>query len=309
MKDMQHQHGDDMGVFLSVCETGSFAAGSTRLGLSASAVAKAVARLEERLRIRLFQRSTRRLSLTAEGVVYRDACLKARREIERAEFAISSLSQEPSGALHVSLPPLFGARIVAPALYSLCRRWPNLDLRISTSTIPSDLLDGETDLAVRIGEVADTNGLMSRALGSQKVVLCASADYFADRMIPYRIEDLAEHALIASPVNGKPGPWQFRNADGNLLAWHPKTRLVLEGSLLTLSAIKEGEGLGLVPRWLVRDDLASGRLVSVLDDRIAGHLPIQALWPASPAMLPRLRVAIDAIVDATKPLLVDGALL
>jgi DNA-binding transcriptional LysR family regulator len=93
-----------------------------------------------------------------------------------------------------------------------------------------------------------------------------------------------------------------------MVSWHPKARLVLDGSLLTHSAICGGQGLGLLPRWLVRDELASGRLVSLMDDRIAGHPPIHAIWPASPVMLPRLRVAIDAIVAVTRPLLKDGTL-
>lgn len=305
---MRHQSGDDIGAFLAVCEAGSFVAASVHLRLSASAVAKSVGRLENRLGIRLFQRTTRRLHLTAEGVIYRDVCQRARKEIERTEAAIAGLAHEPVGTLNVSLPPLFGARIVAPALYALSRQWVNLDFSISTSTEPSNLLDGTTDLAVRIGEVPDVSGLKARLLGYQRIVLCASKAYFEGRPVPQKIEDLADHTVIASPRNGKPAPWQFRGAENELQTWHPKARLLLDGSLLTFSAIVEGQGLGLLPRWLIRDELASGRLVSVLDDRVAGHLPIHVLWPASPLMLPRLRVAIDAIVHATRPLFMDGTL-
>lgn len=305
---MRHQSGDDIGVFLMVCEAGSFVATSLRLRLSASAVAKAIGRLESRLGIRLFQRTTRVLNLTAEGLVYRDVCLRARSEIERAEVAIAGLMHEPAGMLHVSLPPLFGAKIVAPALYALCREWPNLDFSLSTSTEPSNLLDGTTDLAVRIGEIPDVSGLTARSLGLQQIVLCGSPSYFETRPMPQSVADLDDHDVIAAPRQGKPAPWQFRSLDGEIVNWHPKARLVLDGSLLTHSAICDGQGLGLLPRWLVRDELVSGRLVSLMDDRIAGHLPIHAIWPASPVMLPRLRVAIDAIVAVTRPLLKDGTL-
>lgn len=305
---MRHQSGDDIGVFLVVCEAGSFVAASLRLRLSASAVAKSVGRLEGRLGIRLFQRTTRSLNLTAEGVVYRDVCLRARSEIERAEGAIAGLAHEPAGTLQVSLPPLFGAQIIAPALYALCRQWPNLDFSISTSTEPSNLLDGTTDLAVRIGEIPDVSGLTARSLGLQRIVLCGSPGYFETRPIPQSVTDLEDHDVIAAPRQGKAAPWLFRSADGEILTWRPKARLVLDGSLLTHSAIFDGQGLGLLPRWLVRDELASGRLVSLLDERIAGHLPIHAIWPTSPVMLPRLRVAIDAIVAVTRPLLKDGTL-
>jgi DNA-binding transcriptional LysR family regulator len=305
---MRHQSGDDIGVFLMVCEAGSFVAASLRLRLSASAVAKAVGRLENRLGIRLFQRTTRSLNLTAEGLVYRDVCLRARSEIERAEVAIAGLTHEPAGTLHVSLPPLFGAKIIAPALYALCRQWPNFDFSISTSTAPSNLLDGTTDLAVRIGEVPDVSGLTARFLGQQQIVLCGSPRYLETRSVPQSVVDLEDHNVIATPRQGKAAPWQFLSVDGEMLTWQPKARLVLDGSLLTHSAICDGQGLGLLPRWLVRDELASGRLISLLDDRIAGHLPIHAIWPTSPVMLPRLRVAIDAIVAVTRPLLKDGTL-
>jgi len=305
---MRHQSGDDIGVFLMVCEAGSFVAASLRLRLSASAVAKAIGRLESRLGIRLFQRTTRVLNLTAEGLVYRDVCLRARSEIERVEVAIAGLAHEPAGTLQVSLPPLFGAKIIAPALYALCRDWPNLNFSISTSTEPSNLLDGTTDLAVRIGEIPDVSGLTTRSLGLQQLALCGSSSYFETRPVPQSVADLDDHDVIAAPRQGKPAPWQFRSLDGEMLNWHPKARLVLDGSLLTHSAICNGQGLGLLPRWLVRDELASGRLVSLMDDRIAGHLAIHAIWPASPVMLPRLRVAIDAIVTVTRPLLKDGTL-
>lgn len=305
---MQHQSGDDIGVFLAVCEAGSFIGASSRLRLSASAVAKAVSRLENRLHVRLFLRTTRRLSLTAEGLAYRDVCRKARTEIEHAETVIAGLSRQPAGMVRISLPPLLGARIVAPALYSLARQWPDLEFGISTSTETINMLDGSVDLAVRIGEVPDVSGLMARQLGMQRIVLCASSAYFADRPVPMTIEELSGHEVIGTWRKGVLSPWRFRQDGGEIVNWHPQARLLLDGSLLTLSAVSAGHGLGLLPRWLVRDELEAGRLVSVLDDRIAGHLPIHAIWPASPVMLPRLRVAIDAIVEATRSLLVDGEL-
>ncbi len=305
---MQHQPGDDIGVFLAVCEAGSFVAASTRLRLSASAVAKAIGRIEKRLNIRLFKRTTRSLSLTVEGIAYRDVCETAWRDIHRVETIISGLSDEPAGTLNVSLPPLFGSQIVAPALYALSRKWPRLSLDISTSIEHINLADSGIDLAVRIGELPDTGGLIARRLGVQRLVLCGSRGYFDNRRPPETIEDLADHDLIGAPKNGRPAPWQFRLPSGELSIWHPRTRLLLEGSLLTLSAIRSGQGLGLVPQWLVRDEISGGQLISVLEDRISGHLPVHAVWSAAPIMLPRLRVAIDAIVEATALELTSGAI-
>lgn len=297
---MQHYSGDDIGVFLAVCEAGSFAAASKRLRLSPSAVAKAVARLEARLSVRLFKRTTRSLSLTEEGGAYRDVCASGRQQVERVEMALRNISHEPAGLVRISLPPLLGAEVIAPALYDLTRAWPNLRYDVVASTTPSDLHEDNVDLAVRIGEVPDAAGLMARLLGQQDIVLCGSASYFSARAKPASIEDLDDHDVIGTSGTGKAAPWQFKRADGALLTWTPHPRLLLDGSLLALSAIRGGHGLGRVPRWLVQADIDAGRIVTVLDDRIAGHLPVHVLWPASPVMLPRLRVSIDAIVAAAR---------
>lgn len=303
-----HQQGDDIGVFLAVCKTSSFVAASERLRLSASAVAKAIARIEIRLGIRLFHRTTRTLRLTSEGAVYRDVCLAARKDIERTESALSSLAREPAGRLRISLPPLFGARVVAPALYQLCRQWPSLDLEISATASISDLINDGVDLAVRIGDLPDVAGLVARSVGIQRVALCGSASYFRTRAVPTEIEDLPEHDLIAQSSAGSPHSWMLRQTDGEVIALRPKPRLLLDGSLLTLSAIREGQGIGILPRWLVRDELTRGDMIAVLENRVAGHLPINVIWLASPVMLPRLRVAIDAIVSCIQARLVSGAL-
>lgn len=302
---MKHQSGDDIGVFLEVCEAGSFIAAATQLALSPSAVAKAVARLEGRLHVTLFQRTTRRLNLTAEGRIYLAACARARADMQRTEALILSLAREPTGLLHVTVPPLFGAQIVAPVLYDLCRHYPGLEFNISTSTETVDLVADGLDLAIRIGALPDTAGLMARRLGMQRVVLCASKAYFENRALPCSLQDLWNHELIGSPRGDAAVPWSFQDVDGKIVSWIPKARLLLEGSLLTLSAIRQGHGLGMVPHWLVRHELESGQLISVFEDRIVGHLPIHVIWPASTIVLPRLRVAIDAIVKVTRPLLLE----
>lgn len=296
---MQHHSGDDIGVFLAVCDAGSFVAASRRLHLSASAVAKAIGRLEYRLQTRLFLRTTRSLSLTQEGLGYREACQSAREQIERAEMVLRNFRDEPVGTVRISLPPLLGTRIVAPALYELGRSWPSLHYEISTSTTRSDLFEGEVDLAVRIGALPDLSGLIARRLGEQRIVLCGSSAYFSNRPRPMCIGDLKDHDVIGMVRNGKPAPWQFKQANGEWVMWTPHSRLLLDGSLLTLFAIAEGQGIGLVPRWLVEEDIAQGRIISILDDIVAGHLDVHVIWPASPVLLPRLRVTIDAIQKAT----------
>lgn len=292
--------GDDVSVFLAVCDAGSFAAAAPRLALTASAVAKAIGRLEARLNVRLFHRTTRRLAMTAEAEVYREACRAARNRIGVVEAELTLLASEPAGTVRVSLPPLLGTQLLAPALYALCDKWPRLRFDISTSTTLSDLVGEGIDLAVRIGELPDLPGVTARRLGIQRVVLCGSRGYFSQCKVPRDIDDLAEHDLIAAARQGRAAPWQFLTRDGDRQTFIPEPRLLLDGSMLTLAAIRAGRGLGFLPHWLVRDQLADGELVSALDDRVTGHLPVHAIWITSPVMLPRLRMTIDAIAEAAR---------
>jgi DNA-binding transcriptional LysR family regulator len=141
---------------------------------------------------------------------------------------------------------------------------------------------------------------MTRYLGRQDIVLRGSEAYFSRHSRPRTTEDLRDLALIGTVRNGKASPWHFRQTDGTVLSWTPDARLLLDGSLLTLAAIREGYGLGLVPRWLVEEDLRAGHVTTVLEESVSGHLPVHVLWPASPVMLSRIRVTIDAIVASAR---------
>ncbi len=287
-------------IFLAVCETGNFVRAAEVVGLTASAVAKAIARLEGRLRVKVFHRTTRRLGLTPEGEIYQTVCRAALSEIDRVEASLASLTDTPMGLVRLSLPPLLGARIIAPALYALHDRYPGLRYDLSTDIDKVDLIERGIDVAVRVGALPDVAGLQLRQLGLQRVVLCASRSYFANRSVPETISDLPQHALIASSRRGRIVPWRFRGEQGAEDAWLPPARLTLDGALLAHGAIMAGQGLGMLPRWLVQKDIATGLVVPVLEDQVAGHLPIQAIWPSSSVTLPSLRVTLDAMILAVK---------
>jgi len=285
-------------VFLAVCHAGSFARAADGLALSPSAIAKTIARLEARLKVRLFDRTTRRLSLTPEGQTYEEACRRATGDIDQVEASLAQAASTPSGMLRVSLPPLFGTEVIAPVLHALADRHPALSFDISLDIERVDLLARGVDLAVRIGELPDVSGLTARRLGMQEVVLCASPAYLERHGEPISRDDLSRHALIATAHRGQPVPWQLLDDDGRIESWSPPSRLSTDSSMLTLAAVRGGRGIGLLPRWLVAQDLAAARLRTLMAGRIAGHLPIHALWLTAPVMLPRLRVAIDAIAEA-----------
>lgn len=301
------QSGDDTAVFLAVCAAGSFAAAAPRLALTPSAVAKAVARIEARLQVRLFHRTTRSLVPTPEALVYREACLAARHHLERVEADLALLASEPAGPLRVSLPPLLGTRVVAPALYALCRQWPRLRLAVTLSTQAVAMPGQDCDLALRIGALPDLPGLVARGVGEQRIMLCAARHYLAERAAPQTPADLAGHDLIATARADGLVPWHLLGPEGERTTVQPEAQLALDGGMLSLDAIRAGHGIGQVPEWLAREDLASGALVAVLPGQVLGHLPVHLLWPAGPTMLPRLRVAIDAMAQATRAVLAPPA--
>ncbi|MGG2141750.1 LysR substrate-binding domain-containing protein [Symbiopectobacterium sp. RP] len=190
---------------------------------------------------------------------------------------LASTTAEPAGLLAVSVPPLLGAQVVTPTLLALCQQWPQLSISVSPSVDMADLFDGSVDLAVRVGEVPDAAGIVAKRLGTQRIVLCGTLGYFAQSPPLHGIDDLHRHILIGTLKEGYAAPWHFQLADKTHRVMTPDTRLLLDGALLTLNAIKAGYCLGRVPYWLVKEELERGVLVSVLDEVIAGHLPVHAL--------------------------------
>jgi DNA-binding transcriptional LysR family regulator len=294
-------------IFLAVCSARSFAAAATQLHLSPSAVAKAIARLEARLGVRLLERTTRRLQLTQEGERYFSICRQSLDEIDRVEVELAATRTEPSGLVRISLPPLFGISVIAPALFALADAHPLLSFDMTLKGEKVDFHAQRVDLAVRIGHLPDTSGLTARRLGIQTIVLCASSRYLDRYGTPQSISDLAAHRLVAT--SGEKGivPWPIAGPDRGVETWAPPARLLLDGSALTLSAIKADCGIGLLPQWLAAPALASGALKQVMAGRIESDLPIHVVWPSTPMMLPRLRVTIDAIVAATRQSMISDA--
>lgn len=284
-------------AFVEAGQADSFAKAGERLGLSASAVGKTIARIEARLGVRLFHRTTRKLSLTDEGRSYYESCVRALAELESAEAALLDGRQHPSGWLRVNLPDLFGRKCAAPMLLQLARRYPQLRLEVSFENRFADLAAEGIDLAVRIGQLPDSSGLVARRIGWQDLILCAAPDYLDRTSQPSRLADLAAHACVTQVRGGGEEPWLFLDGAGL-----PR-RLPVRGHhrFAALDVLAEAAcaamGIAQMPLWLARDHLANGRLVPVLPDLRQPRLPIHALWLQSPTIAQRVRVAIDALVQ------------
>jgi DNA-binding transcriptional LysR family regulator len=285
-------------VFVEAVEAGGFAAAAARLNLSRSAVGKAVARLEGRLGVRLFHRTTRSQGLTEDGQAYYERCLRALEEIRAGEAMLESGRREVAGRLRVSMPVLFGRRCAAPILADLARRHPRLELDLSFCDRLVDLVEDGFDLGIRTGPPGDWPGLMMRRIGAQRMSVCASPAYLTAYGAPRRIEDLAGHEAIAYGRAGHVRPWCFPSAGRPDIEFVPPARLRFDDLEAIADAAVAGMGLAWLPCWLIRDRVRSGELTCVLAENPGLVFDCRAVWPQTPHLPLRVRLAIDALAAA-----------
>ena len=283
-------------VFVTAAETGSFSAAAEKLHLTRSAVAKAVARVEGRLGVRLFHRTTRSQVLTDDGQVYFERCVRALEELKAGEATLESGRHQAAGRLRVSVPVLFGRRCVAPVLARLAAGHPALELDLSFSDRPVDLAEDGFDLAIRNGEVGDGAGLMTRTISLQRMTVFASPAYLAACGAPGTLADLARHRAITYGRAGRIRAWQFPvGANGAPVEATPPSRLRFDDLEAIADAIEAGHGLAWLPCWLIRDRVRAGTLVPLLEDIPPMVFRTHALWPRTPHLPLRVRLAIDAL--------------
>ena len=204
----------DIPVFVAAVEAGSFAQAAIRLHLSRSAVGKSIARLEQRLGVRLFQRTTRSQSLTDNGALFYERCLRALEEIRGAESLLETGKQQVSGRLRVAMPVLFGRQCVAPLLIALAQEHPGLELEMSFSDRVVDLVEEGFDMAVRNGTLQDSSVLVARKLGEHRMVLCAAPEYLLKKGQPQSVNDLSQHTAINYLSAGRVLSWQLMDNEG-----------------------------------------------------------------------------------------------
>ncbi|PPU17857.1 LysR family transcriptional regulator [Xanthomonas arboricola] len=286
---------DGVQLFVEVVEAGGFAKAGQRLSLTRSAVGKAIARLEDRLGVQLFQRTTRSQCLTEDGQQYYERCLRAIEELRVGEVMLENGQREVAGKLRVTLPVLFGRHCVAPILRSYARQHPKLELELHLSDRSVDLIAEGFDLAVRNGAVANGSSLRSRRLLSQRKVLCVSQDYLAAHGEPRTLEDLADHALLPYWRNGHGLVWRLPNAQGQLVDVAVSSRMRLNDLEVIAAAATEGMGLAWLPYWLVRERMQRGELVEIWGDRPSTVMECSAVWPSMQYLPLRSRLAIDLL--------------
>ncbi|MBB1604377.1 LysR family transcriptional regulator [Variovorax sp. UMC13] len=281
-----------LAVFIQVAETRSFVAAGRAMGVSASAIGKRVARLEERLGVRLFHRSTRSITLTAEGALFLARSRRVLAEVEAAEQELSHSAGAPRGKLRVSLPLV--SSLVLPLLADFMREHPAIELDLDFSDRLVDVIEEGFDAVVRTGELSDSR-LSLRRLGSFSQWLVASPEYLQRCGTPATPADLAAHACLhyRYPATGKVEVWPLRPGPDGAEA-RPPTSMVCNNMETRLCFALRGRGIALLPDFCTREALAAGRLQRVLVDHMRPHaIGLGVLWPSGRHPSPKLRAFVD----------------
>ncbi|SAL11117.1 LysR family transcriptional regulator [Caballeronia peredens] len=292
-------HMSGMVIFTRAAETLSFAEAGRQLGLSASAIGKAIARLEARLEVRLFHRSTRSVRLTPEGELFLARSQRILGEIEEAESELAISRARPAGRLRVSIP-LVGT-LLMPVLSAFMREFPEVQLDIDFSDRIVDVIEDRFDVVLRTGDAIDSQ-LTMRMLGHYTHLIVGSPAYLAQRGVPAAPEELAGHACLQHRFSktGRLRRWFFMRDGAAFEVELPSTAIASAVEPL-IALAEEGLGLANVPDYTVRRQLADGSLVAVLREFTADSIPFRALWPSGRMTPPKVRVFVDFLSQRLFP--------
>ncbi|MDX1610462.1 MAG: LysR family transcriptional regulator [Halofilum sp. (in: g-proteobacteria)] len=287
---------EEMRVFAAVVEADSFVGAAEALGMSKAAVSRHVGQLEARLGVRLLHRTTRKLSLTAEGGVFHARCTELLAELEASEAEITARSGEAAGLVRVNAPVTFGIRHLAPLWGRFQAAHPRVTLDLTLSDRLVDVVDEGYDLAIRIGRL-QSSALVSRRLSSTRLVLCAAPDYVARHGAPTHPAELADHAVWAYSHFAPGDAWPFEGPDGPATARIRPLVRTNSGDTCRVAAL-QGRCIVLQPTFLVGPDLQSGDLVELMPEYRSLELGVHALYPSRRHLPPKVRLLIDLLVEA-----------
>jgi DNA-binding transcriptional LysR family regulator len=283
-------------VFTRVVEHGGFTAASRRLGMSVSAVTKTIARLEDELGVQLFNRTTRQLNTTEYGQEFYRRCAVILADLEDAEMALQAGSIAARGRVRAVVPFSFGRVTLVPELPNFFQRYPEIDLEIDFSDKAVDLIGEGYDIAVRTGQITDSR-LITRLLTRSPLVTVGSPRYLTRRGRPSTPEDLKDHNCIV----GRFGPeWRFRGLNGREMSVAVRGNAVINSGDALREAAVAGVGVAQGTWWLMRKDLESGAVESVLTAYALEGAPISLLYPANRHLPTKVRVFLNFLVEITQ---------
>lgn len=284
-------------AFSETAKRGGFAAAARELGASPSTLAKSVGRLEASLGLRLFHRTTRQVSLTADGERLFRRCQRVLAELDELQSEAAGARAAASGMLRIDMPIVYGRKVILPLLARLVNAHPALELDVRLSDAYVDLVKDGVDVAIRAGELDDST-LVARRFASQQLILVASPSYLRDHGTPGTLDALAahRHILFRLPGRGRDRPRQFA-VEGRTIALRPVQGARFNDGDAMVQAAALGLGLAQLPDYMAAEEVAAGRLVEVLAQHRPPAMPIYAVMPGSRMVPARVRVLLDALAE------------
>lgn len=284
-----------MRVFAAVAEAESFNGGARRLGLSPPAVTRAIAGLEQHLGVRLFTRTTRRVRVTDAGQRYLDAVRRLLVDVEEADASAIGATLRPRGRLAITAPTLFGRLFVMPGVIEYLQRYPEMSVTALLVDRVVDLIDEGQDVGVRIGQLADST-LQAIPVGQVRRVVCAAPRYLAARGTPQTPAELTQHAIISAGAVTPGQEWRFEH-HGRSTRVRVEPRLTVTSNEAAIAAALAGAGLTMLLSYQVGQPLASGALVTVLQEFESPGIPIHVVHREGRLATAKVRAFVELMVE------------
>lgn len=282
-------------TFVRVAESGSFTAAAAQLGVSVSAVAKAVSRLEEDLQTQLLVRTTRKVALNDEGRAFYARCQQILNDIEDAEASVKRARSAPRGRLRIAMPVMFGRLTFMPKLAAFSARFPDILVDLTLEDGAIDLVERGIDVAVQVGEVKNS-GYIARLLNRGPRLTAASPAYLSQHGEPQTPAELVGHNCIVSPGDAV---WQFQE-NGRTIDVAVRGNLVVAGGDARREAALLHLGLVQANWWTLSQDIAAGTLKPVLGRYAVPGRPLSVVYPPTRHVPQKVRVAVDFLVEITR---------
>lgn len=286
---------EELRAWVAVVDSGSITAAAEQLEQTTSGISRALSRLESKLHTTLMHRTTRRLALTDEGAIFLEHARQILTSVERAEEQIARRRETPAGRLRINANTPFMLHVIVPLLAEFRQRYPQIELELNTDDIVIDLLEQQTDIAIRIGELRDST-LRARVLGSSATRLVASPDYLAKHGIPDSVAALSQHQLIGFSQLDTHNIWPVWQQEGEFLRIKP-TLTASSGETLRQLAL---QGLGIVrlSDFVSREDREQGRLMDVLASETRElRLPVHAVYYRNQTLSSRVTCFLDFLQE------------
>ncbi|MCI1678281.1 MAG: LysR family transcriptional regulator [Ewingella americana] len=283
-----------MEVFVQVVDTGGFTRASENLKLPKATVSTLIQSLEASLSVKLLNRTTRHVSVTADGAAYYERCIRILSEVRDAEDSVGRNRLSPAGRLRVDAPTGLASTVIIPALPEFFARYPDIQLELGCSDRQVDLVEEGVDCAIRGGRRLADSRLVARRVGTMNYVTCASPAYLEQYGRPMHPNDLVNHRCVNyfSARTGKVFDWYFTQNEQRLQVTLSSHMAVSDSYAYTAAGLS---GLGIIQMadFLMAEMIAEGRLISILDDWSNEPLPIHVVYPQNRHLSAKVRVFVD----------------